>query len=70
MTTGRNFDEVPSRDRFAAVDGKHRVDDARQLEPGEDLIIAGSVSDQEAKKRSPQGWKVQKPYLRIVPQPQ
>ena len=49
---------------------KHQVATPVNWLPGEDVIIAGSVSDEEAKKRYPQGWKAPKPYLRIIPQPQ
>jgi len=48
---------------------KHRVATPVNWKPGEDVIIAGSVSDDEAKKIYPQGWKAPRPYLRIVPQP-
>jgi alkyl hydroperoxide reductase subunit AhpC len=49
---------------------KHQVATPVNWEPGEDVIIAGSVSDDEAKRRYPHGWKAPKPYIRIVPQPQ
>jgi len=47
----------------------HRVSTPVNWKPGEDVIIAGSVSDEEAKKIYPEGWRAPKPYLRIVPQP-
>ena len=49
---------------------KHQVATPVNWKPGEDVIIAGSVSDDEAKKRYPGGWRAPRPYLRIVPQPQ
>jgi len=70
MTTGRNFDEGWLRviDSMQLT-AKHKGRDSGQLEQGEDVIIAGSVSDEDAKKTYPQGWKAPKPYIRIVPQP-
>ena len=70
MTTGRNFDEVLRVIDSLQLTAKHQVATPVNWLPGEDVIIAGSVSDEEAKKRYPQGWKAPKPYLRIVPQPQ
>jgi alkyl hydroperoxide reductase subunit AhpC len=49
---------------------KHQVATPVNWKPGEDVIIAGSVSDEEAKRRYPEGWKAPKPYRRTVPQPQ
>jgi alkyl hydroperoxide reductase subunit AhpC len=69
MTTGRNFDEVLRVIDSLQLTAKHRVSTPAQWKQGEDVIIAGSVSDDEAKKIWPQGWKAPKPYLRIVPQP-
>jgi len=69
MTTGRNFDEVLRVIDSLQLSAKHRVATPVNWKPGEDVIIAGSVSDEEAKKLYPQGWKAPKPYLRIVPQP-
>jgi hypothetical protein len=48
---------------------KHRVATPANWKQGEDVILAGSVSDEEAKKLYPDGWKTPKPYIRIVPQP-
>ena len=48
---------------------KHSVSTPVNWKPGEDVIIAGTVSDEDAKKKYPQGWKTPKPYMRIVPQP-
>jgi thioredoxin-dependent peroxiredoxin len=69
MTTGRNFDEVLRVIDSMQLSAKHRVATPVNWKPGEDVIIAGSVSDDEAKKLYPQGWKAPRPYLRIVPQP-
>ena len=70
MTTGRNFDEVSRVIDSLLLTAKHKVATPVNWKPGEDVIIAGSVSDDEAKKQYPQGWKAPKPYIRIVPQPQ
>src|SRR5207302_10362812 len=70
MTTGRNFDEVLRVIDSLQLTAKHQVATPVNWLPGEDVIIAGSVSDEEAKRRYPQGWKAPKPYIRIVPQPQ
>ena len=70
MTTGRNFDEVLRVIDSLQLTAKHQVATPVNWKPGEDVIIAGSVSDDEAKKRYPKGWKAPKPYIRIVPQPQ
>jgi alkyl hydroperoxide reductase subunit AhpC len=69
MTTGRNFDEVIRVLDSLQLTAKHKVATPANWKQGEDVIIAGSVSDDDAKKTYPQGWKAPKPYLRIVPQP-
>src|SRR5574339_422344 len=69
MTTGRNFDEVLRVIDSLQLTAKHKVATPVNWQQGEDVIIAGSVSDEEAKKQYPQGWKSPRPYLRIVPQP-
>jgi alkyl hydroperoxide reductase subunit AhpC len=69
MTTGRNFDEVLRVIDSLQLTARHKVATPANWRPGEDVIIAGSVSDDEAGERYPNGWKAPKPYIRIVPQP-
>src|ERR1051325_6630410 len=69
MTTGRNFDEVLRVVDSLQLTAKHRVSTPVNWKRGDDVIIAGSVSDDEAKKTYPNGWKSPRPYIRIVPQP-
>jgi thioredoxin-dependent peroxiredoxin len=69
MTTGRNFDEVLRVIDSLQLTAKHKVSTPVNWKQGEDVIIAGSVSDEEAKKTYPAGWKAPRPYIRIVPQP-
>jgi thioredoxin-dependent peroxiredoxin len=69
MTTGRNFDEVLRVLDSIQLTAKYKVATPANWKPGQDVIIAGSVSDEDAKKQYPGGWKAPKPYLRIVPQP-
>ena len=69
MTTGRNFQEILRVIDSLQLTAKHRVSTPADWKQGEDVIIAGSVSDDEAKTIYPNGWKSPKPYIRIVPQP-
>ncbi len=69
MSTGRNFDEVLRVIDSLQLTAKHRVSTPVNWKPGEDVIISGAVSDDEARGIYPDGWKSPKPYIRIVPQP-
>jgi alkyl hydroperoxide reductase subunit AhpC len=69
MTTGRNFDEVLRVIDSLQLTATHKVSTPVNWKHGDDVIIAGSVSDEEAKKTYPAGWKAPRPYMRIVPQP-
>jgi alkyl hydroperoxide reductase subunit AhpC len=69
MTTGRNFDEVLRVIDSLQLTANHKVATPAQWQQGDDVIIAGSVSDEEAKATYPDGWETPKPYIRIVPQP-
>jgi thioredoxin-dependent peroxiredoxin len=69
MTTGRNFDEVLRVIDSLQLTAKHKVATPVNWKAGEDVIIAGSVSNDEAKEKYPDGWKEPRPYIRIVPQP-
>jgi len=69
MTTGRNFDEILRVIDSLQLTAKHKVATPANWKQGDDVIIAGSVTDEEAKKLYPEGWKSPKPYLRIVKQP-
>ncbi len=68
-STGRNFDEILRVVDSIQLTDKHKVATPVNWKHGEDVIIAGSVSDEDAKKQYPQGWNAPKPYIRIVPQP-
>lgn len=70
MTTGRNFDELLRVIDSLQLTANHKVATPANWEPGEDVIIAGSVSDEEAKKVYPNGWRAPRPYMRFVPQPE
>jgi len=69
MSTGRNFQEILRAIDSLQLTAKHSISTPADWKPGEDVIISGSVSDEQAKSIYPQGWKAPKPYIRIVPQP-
>jgi alkyl hydroperoxide reductase subunit AhpC len=69
MTTGRNFDEVLRVIDSLQLTANHKVATPAQWTPGDDVIIAGSVSDEEAKEKYPEGWDSPRPYIRLVKQP-
>jgi alkyl hydroperoxide reductase subunit AhpC len=69
MTTGRNFDEVLRVTDSLQLTAKHKVSTPVNWRQGEDVIIVGSLSDDEARQIYPQGWKAPRPYIRIVSQP-
>ena len=69
MTTGRNFHEILRVLDSLQLTAKHQVATPADWNPGDDVIISGSVSNEDAKKKYPDGWKAPRPYLRIVPQP-
>ena len=69
MSTGRNFDEVLRVLDSMQLTTKYQVSTPVNWKPGDDVIISGNVSDEEARKKFPEGWKAPRPYIRIVPQP-
>ena len=69
MTTGRNFDEVLRVIDSLQLTAEHKVSTPVNWQQGEDVIIAGSVTDEQAREMWPEGWESPKPYIRIVPQP-
>ena len=69
MTTGRNFDEVLRVIDSLQLTANHKVATPAQWQQGDDVIIAGSVTNDEAKEIYPEGWEEPRPYIRIVPQP-
>jgi alkyl hydroperoxide reductase subunit AhpC len=70
MTTGRNFDEVLRVIDSLQLTAQHQLATPAQWQPGEKVIIAGSVSDEQARERYPEGWEQPLPYMRVVPAPQ
>ena len=69
MTTGRNFDEVLRVIDSLQLTAEHKVSTPVNWQQGEDVIIAGSVTDEQAREIWPEGWEAPRPYIRIVPQP-
>ena len=69
MSTGRNFDEILRVLDSLQLTVQHKVSTPANWKPGDDVIISGSVSNEEAQKQYPHGWKTLKPYLRVVKQP-
>jgi alkyl hydroperoxide reductase subunit AhpC len=69
MTTGRNFDEVLRVIDSLQLTAKHKVATPANWNPGDKVIIAGSVSNEQAKEAFPDGWEEPRPYIRLVPQP-
>jgi alkyl hydroperoxide reductase subunit AhpC len=69
MSTGRNFDEILRVIDSLRLTAMHQVSTPANWKQGDDVIISGSVSNEEAQKKYPDGWKAPRPYLRIVPQP-
>ena len=70
MTTGRNFDEVLRVIDSLQLTAEHKVATPAQWQQGDDVIIAGSVTNDQAKEIYPEGWEEPRPYIRIVPQPE
>jgi alkyl hydroperoxide reductase subunit AhpC len=69
MSTGRNFDEILRVIDSLQLTAEHQLTTPAQWQPGQDVIIAGSVSDEQAKERYPDGWEQPLPYMRVVPSP-
>lgn len=69
MSTGRNFDEILRVLDSVQLTAKHKVSTPVNWKQGDDVIISGTVSNDEARQQYPNGWKEPKPYIRIVPQP-
>lgn len=69
MSTGRNFDEVLRVLDSIQLTAKHKVSTPVNWKPGDDVILSGAISDEEAKQKYPGGWKAPLPYMRVVPQP-
>jgi alkyl hydroperoxide reductase subunit AhpC len=69
MTTGRNFDEVLRVIDSLKLTAEHQLATPAQWQPGEDAILTGAVTDEQAKERYPNGWETPLPYIRVVPTP-
>jgi thioredoxin-dependent peroxiredoxin len=69
MSTGRNFDEILRVIDALQLTAKHQVSTPANWKPGDDVIISGAVSNEQAKEKYPEGWKTPKPYMRVVRQP-
>ena len=69
MSTGRNFDEILRVIDSLQLTAKHQVATPANWKPGDDVIISGAVSNEQAKEKYPEGWKTPKPYMRVVRQP-
>jgi alkyl hydroperoxide reductase subunit AhpC len=69
MSTGRNFDEILRVIDSLQLTAKHQVATPANWKPGDDVIIGGAVSNEQAKEKYPEGWKTPKPYMRVVRQP-
>jgi len=69
MSTGRNFDEILRVIDSLQLTAEHQLTTPAQWQPGEDAILAGSVSDDQARERYPDGWEQPLPYMRVVPVP-
>lgn len=70
MTTGRNFDEILRAIDSIQLTAGHQLSTPAQWQPGDDAVIVGAVSDEQAKERYPEGWEQPLPYLRVVQPPQ
>ena len=70
QTAGRNFDEILRVVDSLQLTAKHAVSTPVNWQPGEDVVISGSVSDEQAREKYPDGWQAPRPWMRIVPQPQ
>jgi len=69
MSTGRNFDEILRVIDSLQLTAKHQVSTPANWKPGDDVIIGGAVTNEQAKEKYPEGWKTPKPYMRVVRQP-
>jgi alkyl hydroperoxide reductase subunit AhpC len=70
MTTGRNFDEILRVIDSLQLTDKHKVATPANWKQGDDVIITGGVSDEDAKTKFPKGWTAPLPYIRLTPQPE